>query len=160
MHATITRAVREDAFALGALKLQMDREFDLPPRPGFLDDFANHYLQHFDALPTWIAKASDGAPLGFIQAATVQRIPSLAREATPNLHIGNVFVTPTARNLGLGERLLGCAVRYAREQGCGRVTIKAVRQARPLYERVGFDAPPDGWMDLVVVPSAREDGTS
>lgn len=144
----ISRATRDDAFALAALTLQMDREMGRPVRGGFIDEYADVFLRDFDLLPAWIAKADDGAAVGFVQCSLIRRLPNAERAATPNMHVANLFVIPSARSAGLGAELMGRALDYARLLGCGRVTLNSLPAARSLYERCGFAAPPDSWMDL------------
>jgi GNAT superfamily N-acetyltransferase len=52
-----------------------------------------------------------------------------------------LLVTPAARGLGLGSRLVGECVRFARDNGYTAVTLWTVdilTSARRIYERFGF----------------------
>lgn len=141
MNEIIRRARREDAFAVAALRLQMDLEAGCENRPGFLTEFADYFLAHFDQLPTWIANTSDGAAVGMVQTALVPRIPTLKRGPSPLLYIATVFVTPSHRRQGLAERMLRRVQAWADESGCKRLMLTTRPQAASLYTRVGFTAP-------------------
>ena len=57
--------------------------------------------------------------------------------------IGDVFVTPEARELGFGDALLAAALAYARSQGCSRLegeSLPGDRDTKNLYERAGIKA--------------------
>ncbi len=57
----------------------------------------------------------------------------------------DVFVEPTARNRGLGARLLAQVFETARAAGAGAVHLQVRIEnegARRLYERIGFEASP------------------
>lgn len=141
MSITIARARRDDAFACAALRLQMDLEAGQAGRPGFLTEYADHLLAHFDDLPTWLAKSADGSALGMVQTSLVHRPPALARPAQPMLYVAVVFVTPAARGEGLAERMLRPVDAWADAKGISRMMLNARPAARTLYERVGFEAP-------------------
>lgn len=146
MSETITRASRDDAFALAALRLQMDLEAGESNRPGFLTEYADYFLAHFDALPTWIATSPDGSPLGMVQTAFIPRAPALRRPAEPMLYVAVVFVVASARGEGLAERMLRVVDAWADDKHVSRMMLNTRPKARSLYERVGFGAPEERHM--------------
>lgn len=66
---------------------------------------------------------------------------------TPDGHIGRMAVIKQWRGLGLGSSLLEQALRYAREQGWASVELAAQLHALGFYERFGFVAQGEVFMD-------------
>lgn len=149
MTPTIVRARREDAFACAALRLQMDLEAGESNRPGFITEYADHWLAHYDDLPTWLASSAGGTALGMVQTSLVHRPPALARPAQPSLYIAVVFVTPSARGQGLAERMLRIVDAWADAHDVARMMLNARPRARRLYERAGFGPPDERHMQRV-----------
>lgn len=146
MSETILRARRDDAFALAALRLQMDLESGESNRPGFLAEYADHFLANYEGMPTWLATAGDGSPVGMVQTALVPRAPALHRPAEPMLYVAVVFVTPASRGHGLATRMLRVVDAWADERHVSRMMLNSRPQARSLYERLGFRAPEERHM--------------
>lgn len=146
MSETILRARRDDAFALAALRLQMDLESGESNRPGFLTEYADHFLANYEGLPTWLATAGDGSALGMVQTALVPRAPALHRPAEPLLHVAVVFVTPDSRGHGLATRMLRVVDAWADDHHVSRMMLDARPQRRSLYERFAFGAPDERHM--------------
>ncbi|MGG5258763.1 N-acetyltransferase family protein [Phycicoccus avicenniae] len=143
----VREAVPTDAFSVGALHIQDERERGITPAPGFLDAFADAWLRD-RARRTWLAEDPSGRPLGVVHGTRVQKLPSAHRPADAWFHVSLLFVTPDARNAGVGERLLRALLAWAPTDRVTRVQLNAVPEARGLYERVGFGAPSDRMMEL------------
>ena len=54
------------------------------------------------------------------------------------VRLANVITVPDHRGHGLGTRLVGDVVEWARSIGADRVDLSATPEGRRLYERVGF----------------------
>lgn len=138
-----------DAFSIGALHIQDERELGHTVPAGFLDEFAEAWLRD-SARRTWIAEDERGRPLGVLHGTRVQRLPSAHRPADAWFHVSLLFVSVDARGAGIGERLLQCLLDWAEHDGVSRVQLNAVAEARTLYERFGFGPPSERHMELQV----------
>jgi GNAT superfamily N-acetyltransferase len=143
----VREAVPADAFSVGALHIQDERERGGVVPPGFLDRFADVWLRD-RARRTWIVEDARGRPLGVLHGTRVQKLPSTHRPADAWFHISLLFVTADARGAGLGELLLRALLEWAAGDGVTRIQLDAVDDARTLYERMGFGPPSDRLMEL------------
>lgn len=66
---------------------------------------------------------------------------------TPDGHIGRVAVLPEWRNKKVGSALLEALLDYARSQQIARVEAAAQVEAMPFYQRFGFEAEGEVFMD-------------
>ena len=66
---------------------------------------------------------------------------------TPHGHIGRVAVLPEWRRKSIGSAILELLVDYARAQQYEVVELNAQVQAIPLYQKFGFEAEGDEFMD-------------
>jgi GNAT superfamily N-acetyltransferase len=69
-------------------------------------------------------------------------IPNLTRSCKPICMIENVVTDEGYRRSGIGRRLLGAAIKYAKAQGCYRVSLQSGykrKEAHKFYESIGFD---------------------
>ncbi|WP_392542200.1 GNAT family N-acetyltransferase [Oryzobacter telluris] len=143
----VREAVPADAFSVGALHIQDERERGGTVAPGFLDAFADAWLRD-RARRTWIAEDVRGRPLGVVHGTRVQKLPSTHRPADAWFHVSLLYVAADVRGLGLGERLLRALLDWAATDRVTRVQLNAVPEARTLYERVGFGPPSERLMEL------------
>lgn len=135
-----------DAFSIGALHIQDERELGHTVPAGFLDEFAEAWLRD-SARRTWLAEDERGRPLGVLHGTRVQRLPSAHRPADAWFHVSLLFVSVDARGHGIGEGLLQRLVDWAERDGVSRVQLNAVPGARTLYERFGFGPPSERLME-------------
>ncbi|HSF97684.1 MAG TPA: GNAT family N-acetyltransferase [Ornithinibacter sp.] len=135
-----------DAFSIGALHIQNERELGHTVPAGFLDEFAEAWLRD-SARRTWLAEEARGRPLGVLHGTRVQRLPSAHRPADAWFHVSLVFVSVDARGRGIGERLLQGLIDWAERDGVSQLQLTAVPEARTLYERFGFGPPSERLME-------------
>ncbi|MGM0783278.1 MAG: GNAT family N-acetyltransferase [Pseudomonadota bacterium] len=90
-------------------------------------DGRDHDCIHFLAL-------LDGRPVG-------------TARLLPDAHIGRVAVLAEARGLGIGVALMRAAIEAARRDGHPAVELAAQTHALPFYERLGFRAFGEAFMD-------------
>ncbi|RDB44088.1 GNAT family N-acetyltransferase [Halomonas sp. DQ26W] len=74
-------------------------------------------------------------------------IPLGTARLLPDGHIGRVAVLSEARGLGIGVALMEAAIDTARHLGHGQVELAAQTHALDFYERLGFTAYGDEFMD-------------
>ena len=133
----VTRAQPADAFALAALELQLNREHGRSGEAGFLDRYADAWLAEAERRPAWIAKSLDGSPRGGILLFVVDGLPRPGRLSRPWVHLTNLYVTPGARRMGVGEELLTSALDWARDNRALWVQLGA-GAGSSLFRRSGF----------------------
>ena len=154
---SVREARPSDAFSVGALHIQDEREQGHTVPSGFLDDFADAWL-HDRARRTWLAEDLRGRPLGVLHGTRVQRLPRAHRLADAWFHVSLLFVTPDARGRGIGDALLRSLLEWAGSDGVTRVQLNAVPQARTLYERFGFGPPSERLMEIRLSHPPRDVG--
>ena len=121
----IRRAIPSDSAALAALSTQLG----YPTQPAE----AAERLGNDGAV---LVAEDDGAILGWIHVCGIRFFQS-----PPFAEIGGLVVDEAARGKGIGRLLVEAAVRWAAEQGYGKVRVRSnvVREdAHRFYEREGF----------------------
>jgi GNAT superfamily N-acetyltransferase len=151
---TVREARPADAFSVGALHIQDEREQGHAVPPGYLDALSDAWLRD-RARRTWVAEDSRGRPLGVLHGTRVQKLPSAHRPADAWFHVSLLFVTQDARGCGIGQRLLEALLAWAQTDGVTRVQLNSVPEARTLYERMGFGPPSERLMELRVSDRSR-----
>ena len=87
----------------------------------------------------------DGAVVGCLQLTL---IPGLSRRGMKRGLIEGVRVAASCRGLGLGERMIRCAIDISRDAGCGLVQLTSDNErtdAHRFYTRLGFAASHTGF---------------
>lgn len=113
----LLRAIREKVF-IQEQAVPAELEWD------GLDDKSHHAL----------AVSSNGEAIG-------------CGRITPDGHIGRVAVLPAWRRKHIGTGILETLLEYARSQHYPQVELNAQVEAIPLYQRFGFEAEGEVFMD-------------
>ena len=79
--------------------------------------------------------------------ATLNGEPVGTARLLPDGHIGRVAVLSSARGTGIGYQLMEAAIKAAREAGHPHAALSAQLHALAFYERLGFVAHGDVFMD-------------
>ena len=86
----------------------------------------------------WIARDRAG-PVAARWLHAIERIPVPGKVAGPIGYLTSVYVAPRQRNTGLGSRMLGVVLAWARDEGYSCVITWPTPRSRPFYRRGGFD---------------------
>jgi esterase len=103
----------------------------LPSYQYAVDDFA-----HLAFVGAWRGDEL----LGFVslEPADVRQVP----HGRPAMLVHGLFVQPRAQGIGVGRRLVEAVMDLARERGAAGLLVRAERNARGFFEKVGFAALP------------------
>ncbi len=136
---TIRQAIDADVASIAALRRRWIEEDtgETIDDPDFEAGFATWWGREQSRRVFWVAELH--TTVGFISLVEVDRMPQPGSPSSRWGYIGNAFVLPAQRDLGIGTRLLDAAVSYARDRGHVRVVLSPGEGAVPFYARAGFD---------------------
>jgi RimJ/RimL family protein N-acetyltransferase len=140
MEATFRRLAPADAAIYRVLRLEGLR---LASR-AFLSTADEESALTLDAYRTRLSTA-DNATIGAFAEGNLVGIGTIVRETrTRNRHKGDIvgmYVTPSARGIGVASGIMERLIAHARELGLGSIRLELAAEngaARGLYERAGF----------------------
>jgi GNAT superfamily N-acetyltransferase len=103
----------------------------------------NRLLQG-DAWRAWVAERSGARTLvGTLWLQIIEKLPNPGDETEVHAYITSVYVSPDARNGGIGSRLVEAALAACRELNVDAIFLWPSARSRPLYARHGFGPPAD-----------------
>lgn len=118
----IRQAGAADALLVGALVIQAARAEGLDPGPGFLDRFADTWLEYRDQHPAWWAEL-DGRHAGLLLTARTRPLPWPGRTGGGVLRAERLFVSADLSQRGIAESLRAAAREWATTRGMDWVDL-------------------------------------
>ncbi|MCE9678923.1 GNAT family N-acetyltransferase [Shewanella sp. AS1] len=141
MSGEIKRATTEDVQLVAQLFDEHRQFYGQPHDLPLATKFILARLSNQDAV-IFLAQDIRGMGLGFCQLyPTFDSI-----SAQPTLTLSDLYVTQHARCVGLGRRLVNCAIDYAKAKQIESMSVTARREhqhARALYHSLGFELKED-----------------
>ncbi|MCY1073289.1 GNAT family N-acetyltransferase [Archangium lansingense] len=144
---SIRKAGVEDLEDLVRLRLELlrsTRGVERLENEETLVDLTRRYLERAitaGRFHTWVAEAG-GRLVACGGVMPFERPPVPGNMAGLEMHILNMYTEPGWRGRGVARALFSELMRFAREQGAGRICLHASAEGRPLYESVGFQPNP------------------
>ena len=146
MSFSIRQATPEDAFALARLRYEFRSSHREPSES--LDEFARRCAEWMSARldkdgawRCWVAEG-EGRLAGCVWLQLVEKIPNpTSSEPERHAYLTNFYVVESARDGGLGARLLSAALDFCAERGVDSVFLWPTERSRTLYLRHGFKSP-------------------
>lgn len=147
-----------DVLALCSLRWEwrLDRGERPPnPRPVFEHDFTEWCAQHAATHRAFLAEIG-GDGVGMAWYGVYDRVPGPEHWTRRSGSVQSVYVTPSAREAGIGATLIRALLVHAAAEGLDHLLLHPTDRSAPLYRRLGF-APRDQAMeiDLRALPSYR-----
>lgn len=112
----IRQAGSIDALLVAALTIQAARAEGLTPEQGFLDRYAEEWLENRAGHPAWLAEAG-GEHVGLLVATRVRSLPWPGRTESGWLHLERLFVRAGQSREPIANALRAAAHAWAAERG-------------------------------------------
>ncbi len=107
------------------------------PKQTFVGLFASWLQDHADTHMCLVVE-QDGDLVGYAIVAYFDRVPTPQSLERTSAELQSLYVVPSARNTGVGARLIDAALNVARESGAERITVHSSERAVTAYVRAGF----------------------
>jgi GNAT superfamily N-acetyltransferase len=139
------------------IEIREARPEELPAAAGFWGEMYRELALGPDLEPDWQHRATayferrraaaeleyfvsivDGAIVGAAGAFLHDGFPSEFSDRRRG-YVYGVYVLPAWRNRGIATRLAWATVDWLRARGCTQIKLHAANNARPIYERLGFE---------------------
>lgn len=118
----IRQAGPGDALLVAALTIQSARAEGLAPEPGFLDRYAEGWLQHRATHPAWLAEAG-GQHAGLLVVTRVRSLPWPGRATRGRLWLERIFVRADQPRDVVANALRAAAREWAAARGVTMVDL-------------------------------------
>lgn len=145
---TYSEAAMSDLHALAAMRIRMiEIEAEHPLTDGQKRMLAENTKQFLfdeiskDTAVVWTAVFSDR----LIGMGIVNFFSLPPNDRCPNgktAYIGNLYVLPEFRRMGIASGLLSRLIKEAKARECQRILLHTTQAGRALYEKFGFEASP------------------
>jgi GNAT superfamily N-acetyltransferase len=108
------------------------------PDPTFVERFRTWFAAEAHQRTFWLAE--DGpTSVGMTNLLVFERMPGPDVDAGRWGYLGNLYVSPSHRNAGVGRLLLDALLAHADSAGLERVVLSPSERSVPFYRRAGFD---------------------
>lgn len=140
----IRECIAADAAELARLRVDFLRELGQPLPAGFGATLQAWFEAALGTprLRAWVAEDDRGI-IGTAAINPFERIPNGTNPVGVGWYVINVYVLPQSRGLGVGVALMGTVHAAADRAGVPVLELHASDHGRPVYERLGYAAPPD-----------------
>jgi len=157
---SIRLATASDAITLARHRCAFRSGLDAPceDEESFLQrcgDWMQERLEDQGRWKCWVAE-QDNTIIGNLWMQLIEKIPNPVKEPEFHAYVTNFYVREEARGRGVGARMLGVALEWAKAQDVQAVILWPTEQSRPLYERHGFAVREDLLELLVENQNRRE----
>jgi GNAT superfamily N-acetyltransferase len=127
-----------DGPAVAALRAAWTQEWHgATSDDGYAERFAAWWASEGARRLTWLAW-TDAVPVGMVNLAVFERMPSPGRPPSRWGYLGNAYVRPEWRSRGVGTALLSELLAHARSEGFVRIVLRPSDRSVPFYRRAGF----------------------
>jgi GNAT superfamily N-acetyltransferase len=148
----IRRAGPRDARTIAAMRYAFRTELAAPAEPEqqfldratawFEDRLGNAGRTGCTGWTCWLARQQEQEqqeqPVGLVLVQLIEKVPNPVVEPEALGYVSSLYVRPQWRGRGIGDRLLGTAVGFCRDNGVEAVLLWPSPRSVPLYERQGF----------------------
>lgn len=109
---------------------------------GFVAEFEQWWAETEDRRRTWIASGPVGV-IGMVSMTVFTRMPSPGEPAKQWAYVGQVWVDPAYRRMGIARTMMTEAIAWARHALMERIVLNPSEMSRPLYAGLGFRSAAD-----------------
>jgi GNAT superfamily N-acetyltransferase len=147
-------ATLADADILVRHRLAMFSDMRVPLDADALDRAFRAWLE--DTMPAgtyraWLAETADGAAAGGGGITIIPWPPGPRYPGDRLAFVYNVYTDPAHRRRGLARLVMDTIHAWCRDAGVGSIALNSSRDAKPLYESMGYTESPTPMMFLPIV---------
>lgn len=108
----------------------------------YIGEFERWWRETDGRRRTWVAVAADRV-IGMVSMTVFTRMPSPGEPAKQWAYVGQVWVDPAYRRLGIARTMMTEAIAWARHALMERIVLNPSEMSRPLYAGLGFRSAAD-----------------